>query len=125
MAIVVTVTGTLIAAIGVFGVTAPARLMKLVDRFRGGAGVWAAAGIRLVVGIAFVLAAPACRWPDFVLVVGIIALLAAVGLPIMGQRRFDAFVAWWMQRPPVVIRGWALVATAFGGLLAYAGGWPS
>ncbi len=125
MALLVSGLGAFIAAVGLFGVADPGRLLKLVERFRGATGVWVAAGVRLVLGVVFLLAAADCRLPTFVMTVGIIALLAAVGLPIMGQRRFDAMVAWLVRRPQVVIRLWAVAAVAFGGLLVYAGGWPS
>jgi hypothetical protein len=123
MTIVVTVFGALIAAFGVFGIVAPNRFIKLFDHFRGPTGLWIAVGVRLVMGVLFILAAPDCRLPTLVTAIGILALIAAVTLPIIGQRRFDALIEWWTRRPTVVIRLWMVAGGAFGGLLIYAGGW--
>lgn len=125
MAIFVTVIGTLIAGIGVFGFVAPKRLMGIIERFRSPAGLWYAVGVRLVIGILLVLAAADCRLPTFVNTIGIFMIVAVVVLPIMGQRRFNALIDWWTQRPSALLRLWTLVAGPFGGLLIYAGGWPA
>lgn len=121
MAIGVTVLGVLIAAIGVVGVVSPCHLTTWISALPPRIRFQTAITVRLVTGVFFLLAAPSCRVPAIVLAVGVLALVAALALGVLGQRRLDAFVSWWLTQPPLVIRVWSLVAVVFGGLLGYAG----
>jgi len=125
MATGVLVLGVFIVAIGVVALIAPNALIKFVKRFRSPAGLWYAVCVRLVMGTFLILAAPECRLSAFVNVIGILALVAAVGLPILGTRRFIALIDWWVERPPWFVRLWILAGGPFGALFIYAGGWPS
>lgn len=121
MALLVTLVGVLILGIGVLIAVAPARFfhwiasMETTIRFR------AAILVRVVIGLLFLLAAPSCRQPAVVQVVGIIILLAAAGLLLLGRERLDSFLSWWMSRPLSLHRVWAVVAWGFGALLIYSG----
>jgi hypothetical protein len=121
MAWVVSLLGAAIAAIGLLGAVSPARMIGLITRLQPASRLWLAVGARLVIGVVFVLAADGCRMPQLVRVVGVIAIVAAAALALLGPRRFEAFVGWWLRRPASMIRSWAAVAVAFGALLIYAG----
>jgi hypothetical protein len=121
MAWVVSLLGAAIAAIGLLGAVSPARMIGLITRLEPASRLWLAVGTRLIIGVLFVLAAEGCRMPQLVRVVGAIAIVAAVALALLGPRRFEAFVGWWLRRPASFIRSWAAVAVAFGALLIYAG----
>jgi hypothetical protein len=121
MAWVVSLLGATIAAIGLLGAVSPARMIGLITRLQPASQLWLAVGARLVIGVVFVLAADGCRMPQLVRVVGVIAIVAAAALALLGPRRFEAFVGWWLRRPASLIRSWAAVAVAFGALLIYAG----
>jgi len=121
MAWVVSLLGAAIAAIGLFGAVSPARMIGLITRLELASRLWIAVVARLVIGALFVLAAEGCRMPQLVRVVGVIAIVAAVVLALLGPRRFEAFVGWWLRRPTSFIRGGGAVAVAFGALLIYAG----
>lgn len=121
MALVVSLIGAAIAAIGLLGVVYPTRLMERIDRWQPAGRLWVGVAVRLVVGIVFVLAADGCRMPQLVRVVGVIAIVAAVVLALLGPARFETFVRWWLGLPAAFTRIWAAVAVAFGGLLLYAG----
>ena len=53
-------------------------------------------------------------------ILGIVSLVAAAATAALGHERLRSFVAWWVGRPPVFVRGWSLVAFAFGCFLVYA-----
>ena len=105
---------------GVWGVLAPSRITDLVTRFGSKGGLWFAAGIRLVLGLALWFAAPVSRAPLLLQVLGVIALVAAFVLPLMGVDRFKALINWWTKLSPTAMRFNCLFAVAFGGVILWA-----
>jgi hypothetical protein len=77
--------------------------------------------LRLVLGALLVYAAPECRAPQAVRAFGVVTLLAAVGLVFVGSARTNAFVDWWTQRPPALLRAWSVAGVLLGVFLVYAG----
>ena len=71
-------------------------------------------------GIICVLGANQTRWPTFILVVGIVLIVAGVLLPFIGMERIERFANFWLQLPDGVIRVWAVMAMAFGAVLVWA-----
>ena len=121
MAIIVSMLGVVIAVIGAIRVASPHRLIMLLDRLQSRTRFWLAVTMRGVFGAVFLAVAPDCRHPLVVQVVGVVSLVAALGLLAMGRERLDAFIGWWLSRPPTLIRFSATAAIAFGILLVYAG----
>ena len=120
-AFVVSVIGALVAFVGLTGLLQPATLLRFLERaWATPRGLWLAVGFRLVFGIALLLAAAGSRAPLLLTIVGAISLVSAAVVPILGYARARSFVAWWSQRPAAFVRGWSLVACAFGGFLVYA-----
>ena len=74
MAVIVTVLGGLIAAIGLMGVVNPRSLVALVQHWRGPARIWFVVSIRLVLGVVFLAVAPDCRAPIVIRAIGVILL---------------------------------------------------
>ena len=123
----VIVSQTIILAVGItvcvlsaWGLSAPDRLRKLV----GGVmerdwGMYFAVGVRLVLGLALILAASQSRFPLTFTVLGAITLVAAVALPFVGRERIVRLLAWFGRLPPAAIRVWLLFGIAFGGFLVY------
>jgi len=112
--------GVLSLLIGVWGVLAPSRVADFVTRFGSKGGLWFAAGIRLVFGLALWFAAPASRAPLLLQVLGVVALVAAVILPLMGVDRFKALIDWWTKLSPTAMRFNCLFAVAFGAAILWA-----
>lgn len=106
--------------VGAWGVLAPSRIVEFVARFRSKGGLWYAAGIRLVFGLALWFAAPASRAPLLLQVLGVLALIAAVTLPFLGIERFKALIDWWTKLSPTAVRLNCLLAVAFGGAILWA-----
>lgn len=112
--------GLLIALLGAVGMFSPARLIELVRRFQSPTGIWVAAGIRLVLGVALYVAAPASRAPEAIRALGVFVFVAGLITPLFGVERFRRILDWWAGLGPLVHRVWGLAAFAFGALLAYA-----
>ena len=109
-----------IAALGALGMVSPMRLLNIVRHFQSQAGIYAAAALRIILGVALFLAAPTSRAPEIVRIVGIITLVAGLITPLFGLERFRRLLVWWSARGPAFMRVWAGFALAFGLLLAYA-----
>ena len=121
MAILVSVFGVVIGLIGVMGLASPRSLIKLIQQWQSPGRFWFAVAVRVVLGLVFLAVAPECRAPLVVRIVGVVSIAAAIGILVMGRARLDAFIEWWVRRPPALFRLWAPMAIAFGALLVYAG----
>ena len=121
MAIVVTLLGILFTAGGVVIAVSPKRLIDWMSSLEPGIRFRAAILVRVAIGVFFLLAAPDCRLPVVVQVVGILMLIVAAAILLTGQTRLDSFMAWLLGRPQSVIRSWSILAIVFGALLIYAG----
>ena len=121
MPLLVALFGALIAAFAATGVASPATLLRAVSSFwSDGRGMWIAVVMRLVLGALLIVAAPDCRFPGAVRVLGFISIAAAVALPLIGTERVNTLVTWWTARPFSFIRAWSLLGVAFGAFLVYA-----
>lgn len=120
MAFVALVLSLFVAALGALGMFSPMRLLDIVRHFQSPAGIYAAAALRIILGVALFLAAPTSRAPEVVRILGIIILVAGLITPLFGLERFRRLLDWWSVRGPAFMRVWAGFALAFGLLLAYA-----
>jgi hypothetical protein len=122
MTVLVVIFGALIAALGAAGVVRPRVLIGFVDSaWRSPRGIYGIVAARLVLGVVLVVAAPDCRFPEIVRVLGILSLVSAVLLPLLGRERLRPMIEWWISRPDGFLRAWSLVAVAFGIFVGYAG----
>ena len=120
MAFLVVAVSLFIVALGAVGVVAPQRLISHVKSWQSPAGLYTAAGIRLVLGVALLLGAPSSKAPDILRVLGIIAIIAGLITPLIGLERFSKLLNWWAARGSTFVRFWGCVAVAIGLLLIYA-----
>lgn len=120
MALLVGLFGLFVAALGGLGLIAPARLIALVRRVQTRDGLYAIAGLRLVLGVSLLSVASASRVPDLLRALGVIAIVAAVLTPFFGLARFEKLLNWWGSQGNLVIRVWALVPLALGLTLVWA-----
>ena len=120
MAITVSVLDVVIMLIGVIGFANPRSLIRLLGRWQSPSRFWFAVGIRAVLGAVFLVVAPDCNAPLVVRLVGVVSIVAAIGILVLGRVRLDAFIEWWLRHPGV-LRVSVTGAIAFGALLVYAG----
>ena len=112
--------GVLIALLGATGLISPSTLLGMVESvWRTRRGLYGVVALRFCIGVVLVVAAPECRHPVALRVLGGISIVAAMLVPVIGLARVRALVNWWAARPPLFIRAWAVVAIAFGGFLIH------
>jgi len=83
-------------------------------------GIYFAVIVRLMLGVALIVAAPESLYPMAFLIVGWIAIVAAAAVAFIGRERLRRITDWFLERfTPPIIRLWLLIAMAFGGFLVY------
>ena len=119
--IVVLLTGVSLCLFAAWAIWVPRRMLHAVKGiFDQDWGIYVAVIIRLVLGFALVLYAPDSRFPSAFLILGWIAIAAAVAAAFLGRVRLRRFVDWWIEKfTPIGIRLWVLIAMAFGAFLIY------
>jgi hypothetical protein len=121
VATLVSLVGLALIFVGILGIVNPQRLADTVRAWPVRGRFLTVVGVRLVIGITFIFAAPATRFPTVILVLGVVAVVAAVALILVGSKRVDALVEWWFRQPAGFTRGWSMLAVLLGVGLVYAG----
>ena len=111
-----------VALIGVLLVLTAAFLALRVDLFERFVAslvqrLYLVAAVRVALGVFLLYAASACRLPQVLRVLGLLAIIGGLLTPLMGRR----VASWWLKSSPALVRAWVVVAAAVGGLLVYAG----
>lgn len=122
MLTVIALFGVSIILVCGFGSANPQALLDLAGRFANKAGLAMAAVLRLVLGVAALLAAPDSRAPIFLYVVGAIALIAAVVLPVIGVTGYRRIIDWVASFNTAMLRVWLLGGLIFGAALVWVSG---
>ena len=118
--VVILALGFTIFVLSAWGMQSPGALVKLVTRVMDqNYGMYVAVGVRLVLGAALIIVAPVSRFPMIFHVLGWIAIIAAVGLILIGREKLRRIVTWFGQFSSSMIRLWLLFGMAFAGLLIY------
>ena len=120
MTLVALIICLLTAAFGALGIVSPSRLLGLVRRLQTPMGLYFAAGIRVLLGVALLFAAPTSRAPGLIYIVGVFIIVIGVITPFFGLERFRSLLDWWSAQGSAFVRGWAVLALLFGLSLAYA-----
>jgi hypothetical protein len=109
-----------VVVLGALGIVSPMMLLGVVRKFESPAGIYAAAALRIMLGVALFLSAPTSRVQEVVRILGIIIFVVGIITPLFGIERFRRLLNWWSERGPVFMRVWAGFALGFGLFLAYA-----
>lgn len=119
--IIVLIFAAMILALSAWGLVVPVRLLAMVRGvMEHERGMYVAVLIRLILGLALLIAAPGSRYPLFLYYLGWFALVAAVGLALIGRGRVLRFLGWFDSMPSFAIRLWLLGGIAFSAFLVYA-----
>ena len=111
---VVVIFSILIISLGAYGIAAPRGVLSLARRFASGPGIAVGFLLRFVLAIALWLSADASATPTAFRILSVVALLGAISLPAMGEKRLSAFIARWSDLPTWSLRAWLGAALVFG-----------
>lgn len=120
MSIIVLALGILVVAGSVVMIVAPGVLKRILAVFLEKNWIKFAGIVRIVIGVLFLFAAADTRFPTYIMVTGVIIILAGLALALMGTARTKAFTGWWLAQPNGVMRLVALCGIVFGGSCIWA-----
>jgi hypothetical protein len=120
MKLLTVVIGVFIVVIGLIGVIVPSALLRAADYATTPIGLYAAAAIRIGIGIVLMLVAPTTRTPKLIRVFGGIAVVAGVITAFVGVDRARAILVWETAQGTILIRLSALLALVFGSFIVFA-----
>ena len=106
-------------ALGLLGAASPARFRGLFALMSARDRYLAAIIMRVLMALLFWWLADSLRHPQVMRVLAVIAGVAAVAVLLVGPRRLDQTVDWWLARSDAVLRISLMFAVAFGGYLVY------
>ncbi len=87
MSIALAIFSLIIVLLSAYGFIQPLVLTSFVRRFMAGLGLWVAVVARLILALLLWFSAPLSHTPVTFQVLAILALVAAIGLPIIGAQR--------------------------------------
>lgn len=109
-----------ICVMSAFGVYSPNQLVRIVKSvWDRKASIYLAVIVRVVLGVLLILVAPSTKFPIGFLVLGWVAIVAAIVIPLVGRERIGRLLSWWEHRSSLAVRLWCLLGVMFGGFLIY------
>jgi len=119
MTIIIALLGALMVLLGLVGLVQPNRFRTMFTTMDSQTRFILAIVIRLAMGALLWWLADELRHPHVMRILAVIAVVAAVGVLVMGRNRLDKLIGWWLGKPDGVLRVSALFAAAFGGYLVF------
>jgi hypothetical protein len=119
MTVLVALLGASIAMLGLGGAVSPDRFRLSFTRLPANTRYVLAVVVRIFMGGLLWWLAEDLRHPSVMRVLAAIAIVAAVFVLLLGPRRLDRLVDWWLARPDGLMRVSMLCASAFGAYLVF------
>jgi hypothetical protein len=107
------------AAMGVIVIVKPGLAHEWTHMFADKRGMWIATAIRAVLGLGLLAAASESKVPLLLRLLGLVILIVAVVVPILGVDRHRRMIDWWLARRRTVEMICGAAAFVFGIGLIY------
>ncbi len=117
------VIGVIMALGGVMAVLRPDWMRKTMVFFTGRHRFQAAAVVKLLIGVAFLILATGTRIPWVIILIGILTAAGNLWALLIKPETAHNFMLWWQKQPFWVYRLWGIVGVLIAALVIYAG-WP-
>ena len=118
--VIVLVLGITVFGLSAWGMYSPDSLVKMVTlAMNKSYGMYVAVIVRLILGATLIIVAPVSRFPIVFNVLGWIAIIAAIGLILIGRENIGRIIAWFERFSTSIIRLWLQFGMAFAGFLVY------
>lgn len=105
---------------GLIGLVAPDVFAGVVRFMQTSPAIYAAAAVRVAIGIVLLQAASASRLPVFLRILGGLVLLGGLLTPFAGRQFAEVIFGWWSSHGSALVRLFAAVSLALGLVTAYA-----
>ena len=111
--------GIFIVLMGVLYIVKPAVMQALMRFFKEGKRIYLAGLLRFVLAVIFLLGARESGVPSVIAAFGIIFLLSGLTIFLMGAKRINRILQWYLAQPTVILRITAFIALAAGVVIIY------
>ena len=119
MVLVVQLMGIIIVVVGTIFALHPAGARTYIDFWKHRRRLRLVGVIRILVGIAFLLAAGQCRSTAVIMTIGILIILKGIMVYVIGPDRAKSFLQYLEDKPPLTMRILSLLALGVGILILY------
>ena len=119
MKIIIAAFGSLICLAGLVIVIAPDKFRAVMNNWTGQPRFLFAVIVRVVFGAILLAEAANLKFPLAMKIIGGISIVAAVVLLLIGEKRMDRMIDWFMKMSDNMFRAWSVVALVFGAFLIY------
>jgi hypothetical protein len=113
------VLGLLIAGLGVLSIASPETFHELLRHLRTPTGMYAAAGLRMILGVSLLVSAKHSRFPTTLMVFGWIFVVGGFLVLLVGFEFFRSAVDSFLLLDHWVARVWGIAALGLGAFFAY------
>jgi hypothetical protein len=120
LTLIVALAAFYFAWLGLLGLTSPTQLLEFFSHWQSRSGLWLAAIVRLLFGLALWAVAPQSQATLVLQLLAVLSVFGAVLLPLLGVERFSALLSWGSALPPAVIRAWSIVPVVLGMFILWA-----
>ena len=111
--------GIFMASMGITVILNPNVMKKMISFWRQDKRIYLAGLLRALFGTVFLLSVLQARLPVVIYVLGILMLLGALIIFILGLEKVKTILAWWDKKPHSVLRLMAILILAIGVLVIY------
>ncbi|MDD5328194.1 MAG: hypothetical protein PHY02_10350 [Phycisphaerae bacterium] len=116
---IVKVIGTVIILIGVLSLLKPDTMKHLSTFFRQGKRIYFAGLVRLILAVVFLIAARECDVTWVIVVFGILFLISALAIFMLGAEKLRPMLDWFQNKSPLFLRVIAVIILAVGAIIIY------
>src|SRR5437588_3239124 len=109
-----------VAAMGLLAIFFPGRANDMARLFADKVGLWVATAIRAVLGLGLLAAAEDSKAPMLLRILGLIILVVAIAMPLLGLDRYRRMIDWWLARDRKIQIICGATSFVFGVVLIYA-----
>ncbi len=114
MSTVIQIFGVVIVAIAIVYILKPGVMNRLFEFFKKGKRLYLAVPIRLALAVVFLLGARECKQFWVIFAFGILLLISAILILVLGPNKLRPVIEWWQRQSAVFLRAMALIVLAIG-----------
>jgi hypothetical protein len=116
---VVKIVGIVIVVIAVLSLLKPDMIKHILNFFKHGKRVYFAGLARLILAVVFLLAASECDITWVIVVFGILFLISALSIFMIGAEKLKPMLDWFQNKSTLFIRFMAVIILILGAIIIY------
>jgi len=110
---IVWAAGAITAIMGIAILFRPLWMRQLITFISKSRTAYAAAGLKTLVGIVFLVLATGCRRPKVIIALGVLMTVGPILFCMLPFAKIQAYMNWWVARPVWMYRVWGVLLGGF------------